>query len=128
MILLDTHALVWLASDAAKLSAAARAAVRANPAGLHVSVVSAWEIALLAKRGRLELPVSPEAYVAKAVAHHGLIELPLTRRVAQVSVALPDIHSDPFDRVLIAESMSRSLFLITRDATIPRYPGMQVIW
>jgi PIN domain nuclease of toxin-antitoxin system len=48
--------------------------------------------------------------------------------VAQASVLLPDLHNDPFDRILIAECHERSLSIITRDAMIPRYPGLQVIW
>jgi PIN domain nuclease of toxin-antitoxin system len=128
VILLDTHALVWLASDPTQLSPAAQTAIRAHPASLHISIVSAWEISLLAKRGRLTLPLSPEEYLARAIAHHGLIELPLTRRVAQAAVSLPDIHNDPFDRILIAECHARGLSLITRDTVIPSYPDVRVIW
>lgn len=128
MILLDTHTLVWLASDPAQLSPAAQAAIRAHSASLHISVVSAWEISFLEKRGRLKLPLPPDDYLTRAIAHHGLIELPLSRRVAHASVALPDIHNDPFDRILIAECHARGLSLISRDAVIPGYPGVQVIW
>ena len=128
MILLDTHALIWLASDPAQLSDVARAAIRAHPASLHVSVVTAWEVSLLAKRGRLKLPLRPDDYLTRAIDHHGLIELPLTRRVVQASVLLPDIHNDPFDRILIAECQARGLSLISRDAVIPRYSDVPVIW
>lgn len=128
MILLDTHALVWLASNPAQLSKAARDAIRKNPAALHVSVVSAWEISLLVKRGRLELPLPAAEYVERAVRHHGLIELPLGRHIAQDAVALPDIHNDPFDRVLVAECLARGLTLVTCDQVIPRYPGLRTVW
>jgi PIN domain nuclease of toxin-antitoxin system len=128
MILLDTHALVWLASDPDQLSNAAQTSIRANPASLHISIVSAWEISILTKRGRLTLPLSPEEFLTRAIAHHGLIELPLTSRIAQYSVSLPDLHNDPFDRILIAECQTRGLSLISCDAVIPRYPGIQVIW
>ena len=128
MILLDTHALVWLASDPDRLSDVARSSIRAHPASLHISVVSAWEISLLVKRGRLTLPLSPEEFLTRAIAHHGLIELPLTRKVAQASVSLPDIHNDPFDRILISECNARSLSLVSCDRVTPRYPGVHVIW
>jgi PIN domain nuclease of toxin-antitoxin system len=82
----------------------------------------------MVKKGRLLLPMSPDQYVARALAHHGLIELPLTRQVAQASVSLPDIHNDPFDRILIAECIARGLSLVSRDAVIPCYPGVRVIW
>ena len=128
MILLDTHVLVWMTSDPSWLSPAAKNAIRAHPASLHLSVVSAWEISLLVKRGRLILPLPPEEYLARAIAHHGLIELPLTRRTAQSAVSLPDVHNDPFDRVLVAECLLRGLSLVSRDAVISRYDGVRVIW
>ncbi len=128
ILLLDTHALVWLASDPAQLSEPAAAAIRGQPAALHISVVSAWEIAIMVKRGRLTLPMTPDKYLARVVAHHGLIELPLSRAIVLRSVALPDIHRDPFDRVLIAECMDQGMALITRDRVIARYPGIQTIW
>jgi len=128
MILLDTHVLVWLASDSKRLSAAARQAIQTHPKSLHVSIVSAWEISLLVKRGRLNLPLPPDDYFTRAVAHHGLIEMPLTRRVAQQSVELPDIHNDPFDRILITECQTRGLSLVSCDSTLSRYPNLQVVW
>ena len=128
MILLDTHVLVWLASDPGQLSKAAVHAIKQEPKALHVSVVSAWEIALLVKRGRLELPLPPGEFVSRAIRHHGLVELPLERRVAERAVALPDIHNDPFDRILAAECLERGGKLISRDATLPRYPRLRVVW
>ncbi len=128
MILLDTHAIVWLASDPRQLSSVAQSAIRAHPASLHISIVSAWEISLLVKRGRLTLPMPPDEYLTRAIAQHGLIELPLTRQVAQASVSLPDIHNDPFDRILISECNAHGLALVSRDTVIPRYPGINVIW
>jgi len=128
MILLDTHVLVWLASDTKRLSATARNSIQTHTKALHVSIVSAWEISLLVKRGRLKLPLPPENYFTRAVAHHGLIEMPLTRRIAQCSVNLPDLHNDPFDRILIAECQTHDLSLISCDSTLSRYPNLNVIW
>jgi PIN domain nuclease of toxin-antitoxin system len=128
MILLDTHVLVWLASDPDKLSKAALGAIEKHPEALHISVVSAWEIALLVKRGRLELPLPPGEFVSRAIRHHRLIELPLERRIAERAVALPDIHNDPFDRILAAECLERGGTLISRDVTLPRYPNLRVVW
>lgn len=128
MILLDTHVMVWLASDPKRLSSAARQAISAHPATLHVSAVTAWEVSLLVRSGRLTLPMRPEAFMERAIRHAGLIELPVTRETAQASVALPAIHNDPFDRVLIAECGLRRLSLISADGTIAKYPGLHVIW
>lgn len=128
MILLDTHALVWLASDPKRLSPAARKAISAHAASLHLSAVSAWEISLLVRNGRLSLPMKPGAYVAHAIRHLALIELPVTRESAQASVELPPIHNDPFDRILIAECGLRQLTLISADRVIATYPGLRLIW
>lgn len=128
MILLDTHAMVWLASDPKRLSAAARQAINAHTATLHISAVTAWEISLLVRSGRLTLPMRPEDFVERTIRHAGLIELPITRESAQASVALPALHNDPFDRVLIAECGLRQLSLITADRVIAQYPGLRVIW
>jgi PIN domain nuclease of toxin-antitoxin system len=128
VILLDTHAVVWLASDPKRLSSAARQAVIAHAAALYMSAVSAWEISLLVRSGRLVLPMSPEAFVAHAIDRLSLIELPVSRESAQASVALPPIHNDPFDRVLIAECGLRRLSLISADRVIAQYPGVRVIW
>jgi PIN domain nuclease of toxin-antitoxin system len=119
---------VWLASDPKRLSSAARQAVIAHAAALYMSAVSAWEISLLVRNGRLALPMSPEEFVAHAIRRLSLIELPVTRESAQASVALPPIHNDPFDRVLIAECGLRRLSLISADRVIATYPGLRVIW
>lgn len=128
MILLDTHTFVWMASDAAKLSIPANEAIHKFQRGLMLSVASAWEIALLYKRGRLLLPVPPEIFLERAVARHGIHELPVTRQRTLEAVSLPDIHNDPFDRILIAEALGRKCRIITKDAVIPSYPGVSVIW
>jgi len=128
MILLDTHVIIWLASEPGQLSKAALQTIEKNPEALHVSVISAWEIALLVKRGRLELPLPPNEFFGRAIRHHRLVELPLERRVAERAVALPDIHNDPFDRILVAECLERGGTLISRDTTLPRYPHLRVVW
>lgn len=128
MIILDTHVVVWLASDPEQLSEAAVRAITENAESLHISVVSAWEIAILVKRGRLELPLPPGDFVSRAIRYHRLIELPLERRIIERAVALPDIHNDPFDRILVAECLERDGVLVSRDTTLPRYPRLRVIW
>jgi PIN domain nuclease of toxin-antitoxin system len=128
LILLDTHALVWLASDPEQLSAASRDAILAHADSLYCSVVSTWEMALLVEKGRLLLPMDVDVFVERAIERHGLMELPLDRDVILASVALPDIHTDPFDRILIAECGRRRLSLVSRDRLIPTYPEISVVW
>ncbi len=124
MILLDTQVFVWLVSAPDNLSRKAVALIRANADDLCLSIVSTWEISLLAKKGRLRLPASPEEYVADAVEYLRILEVPLTRKTVQYSVALPPIHNDPFDRVLIAESILNGWTLLSSDQMIPKYPGL----
>ncbi len=128
MILLDTHVLVWMASDPDQLSQTAREAIHKFKGRLWISAVSAWEIALLYKRGRLLLPVSPQVFMQRAAARHGLHELPVTAELALAAVALPDVHNDPFDRILIAGALERKCRIVTKDAVIPKYPGVSVVW
>jgi PIN domain nuclease of toxin-antitoxin system len=128
MILLDTHAFVWLASTPERLSEAARAAIRQHSSTLHISSVSAWEIALLCRKKRLLLPLPPEQFIEEAIAHLHLIELPLTRKTVLHSVSLPPLHNDPFDRVLIAECRLNRFSLVSADRVLPRYPDVDVIW
>jgi PIN domain nuclease of toxin-antitoxin system len=70
----------------------------------------------------------PPEFVERAIRHHGVQELSLTREVSMASVSLPDIHNDPFDRILVAEALQHRCRLVTKDATIPLYPGVVTIW
>lgn len=128
MILLDTHAFIWLASTPERLSEAARTVILRHSSTLHISSVSAWEIALLCRKKRLLLPLPPEQFIEEAIAHLHLIELPLTRKAVLYSVSLPPVHNDPFDRVLIAECRLNRLSLVSADQVLPRYPEVDVIW
>jgi len=128
VILLDTHVFIWLASSPEELSKAARELIQRHPSAIYLSAVSAWEIVMLVKRGRLQLPFATEEYIDRAISGHGIHDLPLSRYTAQASVQLPDIHSDPFDRILIAEALERGMILLSKDQTIARYPDIRVVW
>jgi PIN domain nuclease of toxin-antitoxin system len=128
MVLLDTHVFVWLASDPGRLSKAARDLLAAPRQSAAISLVTAWEIALLSKRGLLELPLDADTFIARAIRHHRLTELPLSRELILRSVGLPDLHNDPFDRILVATARARQITLISKDRKIAQYPGIEVIW
>lgn len=128
MILLDTHTAVWLASDQSKLSVDAKNAISSHADKLHISVVSAWEISMLYKRKRLQLPIEPELYLDRMIKQHALTEVPLSRQIAQLSLRLPDIHNDPFDRILIAICQANKRTLLSKDSVIPKYPNITVVW
>jgi len=128
MLLLDTHALVWLASDQEQLTSRGKTLIREAAGRLFMSAISSLEIAILVKRGRLELPLPPERFVGECLRHHGITEIPLDSAIAMAAAALPDIHNDPFDRILAATAIIHRLELLSKDAVLPRYPGLRVAW
>jgi PIN domain nuclease of toxin-antitoxin system len=128
MLLLDTHALVWLAADQDQLTDRGKAVIRRSAGRLFMSAISSLEIALLVKRSRLALPLAPERFVAESLRHHGITEMPVDSTIAMAAAALPDIHNDPFDRILAATALVHRLELLSKDTVLPRYPGLSVVW
>lgn len=124
-VLLDTCALLALArGDLPKAAAAAlRTAVEAN-----VSVVSPWEVAIKAAAGKLQVGEPPAQWFSGLVERYELREVPLDAHVACAAAALPAIHRDPFDRVLVALAQANMLTILTSDQDIPKYPGVKTLW
>jgi PIN domain nuclease of toxin-antitoxin system len=127
-LLLDTHAFLWLATDQHRLSEAAIAAVGKNDVLLFISAVTPWEIGLLEKRKRLELKLEPRALVELACRQHGIEEIPLRGLDALNSTALPELHRDPFDRILVEIALRENMAIVSKDERLARYPGVRVIW
>jgi PIN domain nuclease of toxin-antitoxin system len=123
MILLDTCALLWTVNQEPILAAARKAISRAESAGgLYVSPVSAWEIGLLVRCGRLELEIPAEAYVEQVFHLPGIRVAALTPEIAVRSSYLPGgLHEDPADRLLVSTSLIMGLKLITRDRRLLDY-------
>lgn len=128
MLLLDTHAFVWLASAQDALPLRAKEAIRGHAGRLYLSSISAVEIGILVKRERLLLPVPPAQFLEKALRQHGVIEVPIDRHIALAAVALPGIHTDPFDRIIIATAHLHRMAILSRDRIMPTYPHTDVIW
>lgn len=116
MIVVDTHALVWLISGEESLGRRARALLDSSLAddALAVSAISFWEAALLAERGRIELGSQPELW-RRAILDLGVIEIPLDGEIAMTSVTLKGLHSDPADRIIVATAQKRDAALLTAD-------------
>jgi len=124
-ILLDTCALLWLASGSDRLSAEARGRIESS--GLvYVSVISGFEVALKCRRGKLLLPASPDEWLATTVDHHGLTLVPLDLSDAMRAPQLPDIHRDPCDRFIIATALRLGTPVVTADPHFPEY-GVTVV-
>lgn len=121
-LLLDTHAFLWWDASDPQLAPACAAAI-ADPANrVFVSAASVWEIAVKQQAGRLTFTGSP----SQAIARNGFLALPISAEHAEAAAALPPIHQDPFDRILIAQAMLRGLVLATADAAIKRYAVSQL--
>jgi PIN domain nuclease of toxin-antitoxin system len=124
-VLLDTCALVALAGG--ELPDEAAAALRKAPEA-NVSVVSPWEVAIKVAGGKLRLLEPPVQWFLGLVERYDLREVPLDAGVACAAAALPLVHRDPFDRVIVALAQARGLTVLTSDENIRRYPGVTALW
>ena len=102
--LLDTHTFLWWNIDDPQLSPIARDFIVDRRNELYFSAASAWEIAIKAGRGKLVLPEPPEKYVATRLALHRIHALPIQLSHALRVYELPELHRDPFDRLLVVQS------------------------
>jgi PIN domain nuclease of toxin-antitoxin system len=115
-LLLDTQALLWwLAGDKAPFEPAREAI--ADPANeIFVSAASAWEIATKHRLDRLPGAVTVAADIAAAVASQGFVELPINIRDGQTAGALPPIHKDLFDRMMIAQAIAADMVIVSNES------------
>ena len=124
-MILDTCALLWLASGDKKLSRAALKEINEAPA-VYVSAISGFEIAIKVARGKLKLPSPPQEWFERVVEHHGLAVLPLELSICISAAQLPPIHDDPCDRFIIAAAKLHDLTVVTTDEQFEKY-GVAVI-
>ena len=125
--LLDTHTFLWWNIDDLRLSERAREFIADGKNEIYFSAASAWEIAIKAGLGRLILPEPPASYIAKRLSLHKMLALPVQVSHALQVFDLPEVHKDPFDRLIVAQSEMEGLPIITGDVDIARYP-VEVIW
>ena len=131
MILLDTHVLVWLVSDPARLSRSAASAIRRarSNQGIGIAAISLWELAMLFSRGRLEATGTIAASVQLIMDRSGVVLKPLTPEVAALATEFPqDFPLDPADRLIASTARAEGLTLITRDERIRKCPLVRTIW
>jgi PIN domain nuclease of toxin-antitoxin system len=124
-ILLDTHTFLWGLSDVNRLSERVRELLPS--AETWFSVASLWEILIKSQSGKLPLPQPSGAYVMAKLKVNGVKLLPVKLDHVLRIESLPMHHRDPFDRMLIAQSLEEKLPLVTADPLILRYP-VEVIW
>jgi len=122
-LLLDTHVFIWWDSSDTQLGIAAAAAIGDSDNRIFVSAASAWEIAIKRQAGRFDFTGSP----SQAIAKNGFHPLPILGEHGEAAAVLPSIHKDPFDRILIAQSIARNLVLVTADDLIKQY-STPLLW
>ena len=125
-LLLDTHALIWWVTDSSRLSASARAAIAAG-GPVFVSAASAWEIATKVRLGRLPEAEAFAAEMPEELAGQGFTPLAITLEDGRRAGLLPGPHTDPFDRMLIAQAQARELTLVSCETPFDAY-GVARLW
>lgn len=122
MIVVDTHALVWLFSGDERLGRRARVLLDASLASdaLAVSAISFWETAMLVSRDRIDLGSSVDAW-RNEVLNLGVNEIPVDGEIGVLSVTLPRLHPDPADRIIVATAVQRGAALLTADDRLLRW-------
>jgi PIN domain nuclease of toxin-antitoxin system len=126
-LLLDTCTLIWLASDPGQLSQSAAVAINDQTSILHISHASLWEITLKHGAGKLTLPESPRQWWLDQLSKWGYTELPLSAESLFRSSELTRHHSDPFDRVILAQAQINGCSLVSPDSAFQAY-GLPIIW
>lgn len=121
-LLLDTHLLLWAAAEPDRLSRSARRLIDNPENELLFSAVSIWEIAIKHGLGRKDFQVEARLF-RRALLDQDYVELSLTGIHAAGIDALPAVHKDPFDRLLVAQAMAEGILLLTSDAQLAGYGG-----
>ena len=124
MHIIDTHILLWLLSEPEKLTATAKKILQEDE--LYISMASLWEIAIKQSNGKLDLPFSPEELYAICLERDIQVKQILPSHLNQLK-NLPKIHNDPFDRLIICQSVAENIPILTHDGKIPLYP-VKTVW
>jgi len=121
-ILLDTHILLWAAIQPKKLNANIRTLLNDKNNELLFSAASIWEVSIKRALGRIDFNVDPSV-LRRGLRDNDYMELPVTSEHACALELLPQIHRDPFDRILVAKAVVEGITLLTNDINVAKYPG-----
>ena len=125
MVLIDTHIMIWFMFDDSKLSTEALKTIKSADT-VYVSIASLWEIAIKQSLGKLDIDLSIED-LAKECDKVGISIMPIEARHLDKIKELPQIHGDPFDRLIIAQAVTEGMGLVTKDEKIVQY-NVTTIW
>jgi PIN domain nuclease of toxin-antitoxin system len=126
-ILLDTCTFLWITKNAPELSSTARVCFQDPGNTVYLSSISVWEMVVKHALGRLPLPQAPDRFIPAMRSGHGIAPLALEEEAACQLSKLPDLHKDPFDRILVCQALVHGLVLLTPDEMIRQYP-VRTIW
>ncbi len=126
-LLLDTCTFLWIALDTPQLSATALGLFRDPDNQVYLSAASSWEIAIKSGQGRLSLPQAAGRFITAQRMLHKIESLAIDEEAALQIEKLPRIHGDPFDRILICQSIVHGMTILTPDEAISQY-AVRVRW
>src|ERR1700691_782508 len=126
-LLIDTCAFLWIASESPRLTKTAAAAFLDRNNERYLSAASAWEIGITHAAGRLPLPERPDILIPRIRDASGIESLNMDEESALHAGRLPGLHSDPFDRMLVAQAIVHGMTIRTPDPEIEQY-GVRVLW
>lgn len=126
-LLLDTCTFLWLVQGNKNIPVTVRDTFSDPDNDIYLSVISAWEVNIKYQLGRLSLPLAPELFISKERERHLIASLELTEADTLHLANLPDVHKDPFDRMLVCQAIEQSLTILTPDPDIRKYP-IRTLW
>jgi len=131
VIVLDTHAWLWLCLEPRKLSAAATSAIRRAAAGggLAIASITVWEVAMMLARGLVVPQGTPEAWLRELIDRSGVVVKEITPTIAVLATHLPPgFPADPADRLIAATARAEGLRLVSRDARLRKNLAIETVW
>jgi PIN domain nuclease of toxin-antitoxin system len=126
-LLVDTCTFLWIASNSKRLSKTATALFLDESNERYLSAASAWEIGIKHAAGRLPLPERPDIFIPRLRIASGIESLAVDEDSALHAGKLPGLHSDPFDRMLVAQAIVHGMIILTPDPEIEQYAA-RVLW
>ncbi len=126
-LLMDTHTLLWFTLASPKMSRKARELIEEPTNDKFVSIASPWEVGIKVSTGKLTLAKPVDIFFSERMHQNGFIMLPISLAHAARVSTLPFHHRDPFDRLLVAQSLTENMPQVSADATLDAY-GVIRLW
>lgn len=121
-LLLDTHIFLWYITADSRLSDDFRSAIQDSANEVYLSTICVWEAVIKYQLGRLPLPAPPAELLPSQREAHGIASLAIDELAMTHLAALPPLHRDPFDRLLVAQALQHELTIVSVDANVLAYP------